>query len=448
MNGIDEVGKVLNGGDLVFVGGRPGIGKSTFGFMLADYWKKKHSQNVIIFSLEASKEIVRQRMLSFLDDFSNVIIEDKPNIQINEIYTKCQEVAKSESSLGFVLVDYLQLVGLGDKKTFSSQEKRSEILKQLKGMALELGIPVIVLSQLSRLDEYRKPVLLLRDLRSTFNETVIGTIDKIIFLHMTGEIIMAKNDGRDILEIPWKMPESLFNKTIILDDFVVGTSNRFAVAVSRSVMEQPGVLYNPLHIYGANGVGKTRLLQLMKVFGENELSLNVSYITGADFLNDFVRVKQDDTYLKTFREKYKKVNVFMIDDIQFLAETFDCQMELLRIFNILLDEKKQIVVASDRDVDELSLDEKLKSRLQLGIAASILLPDLDFRIKIIETKIQGTVLEEKLDNEVLFYIASSYGGDIRLIEGAIAHLSFHVEGSHLEKINLAIAKKWLKDYVR
>ena len=209
-----------------------------------------------------------------------------------------------------------------------------------------------------------------------------------------------------------------FNPQFTFDNFVVGSSNRFAHAAAVSVANNPAETYNPLFIYGPSGLGKTHLLYaIASVVHKNHPSYNIVYIKGDQFTNELIAAIQSGKNIE-FRSKYREADLFLVDDIQFIAGKESTQEEFFHTFNKLYEEHKQIVLTSDRKPDDmLTLEDRLRSRFLWGLTADINPPDYETRVAILKNKAQQLGLE--LDDDVCNYIAINITNNVRQIEGTV-----------------------------
>ena len=242
---------------------------------------------------------------------------------------------------------------------------------------------------------------------------------------------------------------NVLDPSFTFDNFVVGDCNNIASSAAKAVAENPGVLYNPLFIYGGVGLGKTHIMQAI---GNYILSADknkkILYVTTEQFVNEFVDsiMKNKDNKLnKSFREKYRSADVLMIDDIQFLANKTSTQEALFHTFNDLYQNKKQIVLSSDRHPKELTfLEERLKSRFQSGLTVDITNPSVETRVAILRKKAE--IKKFRVSNDVIFFIADNITSNVRELEGALLKVMFYCDLMGKE-CNVDVAKEALKDYI-
>ncbi|MDO4939612.1 MAG: chromosomal replication initiator protein DnaA [Lachnospiraceae bacterium] len=234
------------------------------------------------------------------------------------------------------------------------------------------------------------------------------------------------------------------NPKYTFDSFVVGNSNNFAHAASLAVAESPGEIdYNPLFIYGGVGLGKTHLMQAIAHFIlEKDPSKKVLYVTSENFTNEIVdAIRKMNT--QQFREKYRYNDVLLIDDIQFIIGKESTQEEFFNTFNDMYQNKKQIVISSDRPPKDFeNLEERIKSRFSWGLQADIQSPDYETRLAILRKKEETDGIS--LDNEVIKYIAEVIDTNIRELEGALNKIRMMAKLEN-KKIDVEFAKEVLKD---
>jgi len=249
----------------------------------------------------------------------------------------------------------------------------------------------------------------------------------------------------DFSTIKKKTSVPSFNARYTFDTFVVGGNNEFARAAALAVAENPGEIYNPLFIYGGVGLGKTHLMHSIANFVlEQNSETKVLYVTSEKFTNELIEAIQRKT-TPQFREKYRSIDILLIDDIQFIIGKESTQEEFFHTFNTLHESKKQIIISSDRPPKEmLTLEDRLRSRFEHGLMADIQSPDYETRMAILQKKqeIDGY----QIDEEVLKYIAANIKSNIRELEGALTKI---VAFSRLKKreLNLLLAEEALQDII-
>jgi len=238
------------------------------------------------------------------------------------------------------------------------------------------------------------------------------------------------------------------------DTFIVGNSNKFAHAAAFSVAEAPGKMYNPLFIYGNSGLGKTHLMHAIGNYITQHSDKKVLYVTSEQFISDFLGINKKDefgnnfNYIDYFKKKYRTVDVLIIDDIQFLGGATQTQQEFFHTFNTLYSDNKQIIISSDRSPEDLKLlEERLRTRFCWGLTVDIFPPDFDLRIAILKKKIIGGAVEKNIPDDVIEYIASNIGNDVRQLEGSITRLLAYSTIMGGSEITLDLAIDALKDYV-
>ncbi|MFA1819629.1 chromosomal replication initiator protein DnaA [Virgibacillus oceani] len=240
------------------------------------------------------------------------------------------------------------------------------------------------------------------------------------------------------------------NKTVLndkytFDSFVIGAGNRFAHAASLAVAEAPAKAYNPLFIYGGVGLGKTHLMQAIGHYvQDHDPDARVVYLSSEKFTNEFINAIMDNK-TTAFRNKYRNVDVLLIDDIQFIAGKESTQEEFFHTFNTLHEESKQIIISSDRPPKEIpTLEDRLRSRFEWGLITDITPPDLETRIAILSKKARAEGLD--MPNEVMLYIANQIDTNIRELEGALIRVQAYSSLVN-QDIDASLAADALKDII-
>lgn len=256
----------------------------------------------------------------------------------------------------------------------------------------------------------------------------------------------------DEVGVPAVNFDSNLNPQYTFDNFIVGKSNKFARLSALAVAEKPGIMYNPLFIYGNSGLGKTHLMHAIGNYIVQNSKKKVLYITSDDFINDFVDLhrKNDSNNIddvQNFKKKYRDIDVLMIDDIQYLQVADKSQEAFFHTFNELYANNKQIIISSDRSPDDLKrLENRLKTRFNWGLTADILPPDFELRMQIINKKIESNFMQEEFPEDVKEYIASNCSSDIRKLEGAITRVTAYAATMNEKNITLDVAIEALKDF--
>ncbi|WP_277443017.1 chromosomal replication initiator protein DnaA [Pelotomaculum isophthalicicum] len=234
-----------------------------------------------------------------------------------------------------------------------------------------------------------------------------------------------------------------FNPKYSFKNFVIGNGNRFAHAACLAVAESPSKAYNPLFIYGGAGLGKTHLMQAIGWFIlENHNRMKVSYVTSEKFTNELINSIRDYN-TNDFRNKYRSMDILLVDDIQFLAGKESTQEEFFHTFNSLYEDNRQIIISSDRPPKEIpTLEDRLRSRFEWGLITDIQAPDLETRIAILRKK--GQLENLHVPDDTISYIADKIQSNIRVLEGALIRVVAYAS-LYNEEISPELAAKVLKD---
>ena len=261
------------------------------------------------------------------------------------------------------------------------------------------------------------------------------------------KLLVFGDKERDAFRNKGKTISSMdFNPQFTFDNFVVGPSNRFAHSASIAVSKNPGQVYNPLFIYGPSGVGKTHLLYaIANDIRRQNPEANIVYIKGDEFTNELISAIASGKNVE-FRNKYRESDLFLIDDIQFIAGKDSTQEEFFHTFNCLYEAGKQIVVTSDRPPKEMKrLDDRLCTRLEGGLLADVQPPDLETRTAIIRTKAAqfGMILSE----DVVQYIAENITSNVRQLEGVVKRLTAYRDILD-DTITVDSVKRAIRDVIR
>ena len=247
---------------------------------------------------------------------------------------------------------------------------------------------------------------------------------------------------------------SNLNEKYNFDNFIVGNSNKFAHAAALSVAENPGKMYNPLFLYGNSGLGKTHLMHAIGNYIVEHSQKRVLYVTSEQFRQDFIKSNRKDdsgtnfNYVDFFKSKYRDIDVLIIDDIQFLGGAEKSQEEFFHTFNNLYNDSKQIIISSDRSPNDLKLlEDRLRTRFTWGLPVNIFPPDYSLKMEILKKKIIAGNFEKDIPDDVIEYIASNIGPDVRQLEGSITRVLAYSAIWGGKVITLDLAVDALKDFI-
>ena len=330
------------------------------------------------------------------------------------------------------------------KANFGTWFRNTSILKQESG-TVYLGVPNAFVKDWLY-DKYHLSVL--KALRNNAEyikqiEYIITKGDRVKF-----EEQLSKPIFRDQLELTelYVNKDDNLNPKYIFDNFIVGPFNEMAYAAGQAIIKSPGVVYNPLYIYGGTGLGKTHITQAI---GNSIKRLHpnkkVYYITSEKFVIEVVSAIQNNK-ANMFKEKYRKYDVFIMDDIQFIANKDKSQEELFHLFNSLYDQNKQIIFSSDKIPKYIpNLEERLRSRFEGGMMVDIAPPDYESRLAVLKSKIKNSDFTPS--DEVIEYVASVIKGNIRELEGALNSIVCQCQLKN-RNLNLIEVKNLIKNTIK
>ncbi|MBG0763579.1 MAG: chromosomal replication initiator protein DnaA [Tissierellales bacterium] len=288
-------------------------------------------------------------------------------------------------------------------------------------------------------------------LQNSFNHILDGEVEVKILI--PGEDIEEDKKNTEPKKFKPEKKENKYNHSIKsflnpkykFDTFIIGNSNRFAHAASLAVAESPSYAYNPLFLYGGVGLGKTHLMHAIGHYIiSNNADAKILYVTSEKFTNDLINSIKDDKN-DEFRNKYRKIDVLLVDDIQFIAGKERTQEEFFHTFNTLHSANKQIIISSDRPPKEIpTLEDRLRSRFEWGLTADIQAPDLETRIAILRKKAE----QENYDvqDDVIEYIANNIQSNIRKLEGALIRLYAYSSLTN-KSVDIDLAEEALKHLI-
>ncbi len=346
------------------------------------------------------------------------------NTQVKELWEKTLNTLKGELT----------------EVSFNTWIKSIEPIS-LEDSNLRLGVPNNFTKDIL---ENRYKDLIINSVKSVSNRTY-----NINFLIISEEAIEKDTSKKQEEQKPKLVVNdemsAILNPKYTFDSFVIGNSNRFAHAASLAVAESPAKAYNPLFIYGGVGLGKTHLMHAIGHYIQNVNSKSkVVYVSSEKFTNELINSIKDDKNVE-FRNKYRNVDVLLIDDIQFIAGKERTQEEFFHTFNALYEANKQIILSSDRPPKEIpTLEDRLRSRFEWGLIADIQAPDFETRIAILKKK--ADVENLNIPNDVMVYIATQIKSNIRELEGALIRIVAYSSLTNRE-INVDLAAEALKDII-
>ena len=340
-----------------------------------------------------------------------------------------------------------------DPLSFETWFKNIDFIGIVDGK-VRLVIPIMWYK--SHIDQNYKDIIL-----NSFNNLLTNPVDNIIYIlkdNVEEVLERDKEKMKPSVSIPDTSSyvldhDSNLNKSYTFENFVVGESNKFAQAAALAVAENPGTMYNPLFIYGNSGLGKTHLMHAIGNYIETKYKKKVLYVTSDDFMNDFTGLARKNNninnldYVEFFKNKYRNVDVLLIDDIQFLGGAEKTQQEFFHTFNNLYNDSKQIIVSSDRSPEDLKvLEDRLRTRFAWGLQVDISPPDYELKVAIIKNKLKRENIV--IGEEVISYIASNIGNDVRQLEGSITRLVAYSAIMCETDITLEFAMEALRDFTK
>lgn len=284
-------------------------------------------------------------------------------------------------------------------------------------------------------------------------EKVIECILEDEINNKTEQLVSQVVDSSEVINTSNKTYDSNLNKNLTFENFVVGDTNKFARTAAFAVAESPGTLYNPLFIYGKSGLGKTHLMHAIgNYITENNKDLRVLYTTSDDFRKDYTGIVSNTgnsiDYANDFKDKYRNIDVLIIDDIQYLVGAEKTQEEFFHTFNYLHTNKKQIIISSDRSPEDLKvLEERLRSRFAWGLPVDIYPPDFELRCRIVKEKISKLSIASKMTDDAIEFIAQNCDTDVRSLEGGITRLAAYTSIIVPDVIDVEFTNEALKDYI-
>ena len=289
---------------------------------------------------------------------------------------------------------------------------------------------------------YKKSIV-----ESNFKNFVEIALKDILGFQMEFELLLSDENGSIISNKPEEINDNSTEINYTFENYIVGSSNRFAHAAAMAVAdsEQTINLYNPLFIYGNSGVGKTHLLLAVKNHANKKFpDKKIEYVRGEDFTNNMIKSLQNGT-IDEFRNIYRNVDIFLMDDIHFIAGKEQTQEEFFNTFNTLYQNNKQIIVTCDRPLKEIkTLEERIRSRFEGGVMADITPPDFETRVGIINTK--ASFLNLTLEENIVYFIAEHIKMNTRQLEGVVKNLQVYVN-LHKKSPTISVVQGFIRDVI-
>jgi chromosomal replication initiator protein len=397
------------------------------------------TSSLALFRLVCSGHIVLttyKQIINILSPFHKFLLEGQTSYDVqnkNMDYKQLWQSVLLEIELGV------------SKANFTTWFKDTRIVKEEGGVVV-LSVPNAFVKEWL-LTKYHNTIL--RGLRNI--ESSVHAVEYVVNKEESRRREeRGLRDGNNTRELP--LPEIAINKEDNLnprytfESFVVGPFNELAHAAARAVISKPGIMYNPLFIYGSTGHGKTHLIQAVGNHIKNSSpGKKIYYMTSEQFGQDFMNALQNQK-IHIFKDKYRKYDLLIVDDIQFFSEKPKIQEELFHLFNTLYDNNQQIIFSSDKHPHFITgLEDRLKSRMAAGMTVDIPAPDKESRIAIIAAK--ASQLGIRLSSEIIEYLAQSVTGNIRELEGVINTLLCQIQLKEKEPTLLDI-RNYIKSSVR
>ena len=348
-----------------------------------------------------------------------------------------------------VIEKWDEILGIVKKEHDLSDVRFDTWLKPLKVYDVSGNVVTIVASDQVRLSYINKNYKL--PLQVTISEVTGMTDCEVKFI--LPEDVPAKKSISDAApdqdnRFKARCEEANLNPKYTFNTFIVGSNNKLAQAAALAVAESPGNTYNPLFIYGGAGLGKTHLMHsIAHYIIEHDENSKVLYVTSEEFTNELIETIRNgnNSAMSKFREKYRTIDVLMIDDVQFIIGKESTQEEFFHTFNALQTQGKQIILTSDKPPKEMeTLEERIRSRFEWGLMADIGVPDYETRMAILRKKAESDNFD--IDDEVLSYIANNIKSNVRELEGALNKLLAYNNLVHIP-ITMDIAEKELSNII-
>ena len=349
-----------------------------------------------------------------------------------------------------VIEKWDEILGIVKKEHDLSDVRFDTWLKPLKVYDVSGNVVTIVASDQVRLSYINKNYKL--PLQVTISEVTGMTDCEVKFI--LPEDVPAKKSISDAApdqdnRFKARCEEANLNPKYTFNTFIVGSNNKLAQAAALAVAESPGNTYNPLFIYGGAGLGKTHLMHSIAHFIiENDDNSKVLYVTSEEFTNELIETIRNgnNTAMSKFREKYRNIDVLLIDDIQFIIGKESTQEEFFHTFNVLHSAGKQIVLSSDKPPKEMeTLEERFRSRFDWGLIADIQPPDYETRMAILRKNAEAC--NKPVDDEIFKYIATNIKSNIRELEGAFNRIIAKSKIENQSEITMELAEDALKDII-